>query len=334
MGIQVHGYRARTGPFAAKQRRLGDRRRRRDRDRGRQRAPDRRSAGVEPPQVGVRRDHVARAAHAAQHHRRATATCSPKGVVGALSREQQDTVVRVQRAGVELLDLVNATLDMGRLEAGRDPVAHDEVDLDAVLRQLDIELGPLVGAGRRPPLAESARRRAVVTDAAKLKTILKNLVGNALKFTTSGSVDVLAHWRRRPAALRGARHRHRHPGRRACRSSSRCSARPTARRRARSAASASACTSCGASSTCSAARCRSRARSARLHLRRHVAGPQRPTARCSVAAGSLHRWVPARPWPPRSQSGIRPRSVRSPIPRRRRRGWIAFAAGSRLVQVR
>jgi signal transduction histidine kinase len=117
-----------------------------------------------------------------------------EGVVGALTTEQRDTVARVQRAGIELLDLVNATLDAGRLEAGRDPVVCAEVDLDGLFRQLEIELGPLVAPGVTLRWQNLLGPAPLVTDKAKLKTILKNLSGNALKFTTAGSVDVSAHW--------------------------------------------------------------------------------------------------------------------------------------------
>jgi signal transduction histidine kinase len=96
----------------------------------------------------------------------------------------------VRRAGVELLDLVESTLDLGRLEAGREAV-HEET-----VRVLDLfeELGGEFAAVPRAPgvvlIWDPGDDPCLTADRRKLRTILKNLVGNALKFTPAGSVRV------------------------------------------------------------------------------------------------------------------------------------------------
>jgi len=98
----------------------------------------------------------------------------------------------VSRASHELLDLIEATLDLGRLEAGRD-AAHDEpIDVRALFDDLARQfVGVPRAAGVRLEW-DAPEGLALTADRRKLRVILKNLVGNALKFTPAGSVRVEA----------------------------------------------------------------------------------------------------------------------------------------------
>jgi signal transduction histidine kinase len=115
-----------------------------------------------------------------------------EGAFGELTLEQQDTVGRIRRSARELFELVDATLDLGRLEAGRDAVAAEPVDAEALFAELGRELEPLVPPTVRLRWQGAADVGPVFADRAKLKTVLKNLVGNALKFTARGHVEVTA----------------------------------------------------------------------------------------------------------------------------------------------
>ncbi len=102
----------------------------------------------------------------------------------------RQTLDRIQRASVELMDLISATLDMGRLEAGRDSVTLGPVSLDRLLDEIAREVEPLVPANVRFVWTNALGADVVTTDGGKLKTVVKNLVGNALKFTSQGTVAV------------------------------------------------------------------------------------------------------------------------------------------------
>jgi signal transduction histidine kinase len=110
---------------------------------------------------------------------------------GPVTDEQRDALQRIRRSAFSLRDLVTATLDLGRLEAGRDAIVIDRIDvgdlLDAVCEDLVGMLKPGVVAldWRRDPDAP-----IVYSDREKLTTILRNLLGNAIKFTPRGRIEV------------------------------------------------------------------------------------------------------------------------------------------------
>jgi signal transduction histidine kinase len=97
---------------------------------------------------------------------------------------------RIRHANRELLELVEATLDVNRLESGRDEPEIGPVRLDGLWNELEMEF---TGVRRDPELQLSwlpVNGVVVHTDRRKLKTIMKNLVGNALKFSPRGEVVV------------------------------------------------------------------------------------------------------------------------------------------------
>jgi signal transduction histidine kinase len=116
------------------------------------------------------------------------------GALGTLSIPQRDTLERVRRSAGELRELVDATLDLGRLEAGRHLAAEAPVDMVDLFQDLAHELESLVPPTVALRWENRLGHERVLSDGGKLKTILKNLVGNALKFTPAGAIDVTASW--------------------------------------------------------------------------------------------------------------------------------------------
>jgi signal transduction histidine kinase len=116
-----------------------------------------------------------------------------EGAFGSISNEQADSLRRADSSARELLDLINATLDLSRFDAGRVPMILEEIvvgdlvddvarDLAHVRRKSDVELHWSV-EDNLPRL---------VTDPVKARMVLKNLLHNAIKFTEHGRVDVEA----------------------------------------------------------------------------------------------------------------------------------------------
>ncbi|MFK7740690.1 MAG: ATP-binding protein [Planctomycetota bacterium] len=122
------------------------------------------------------------------------------GIVGSadllmcenLSMAQQELVRVLQRSGHSLLAIVNDVLDYSRLEAGAMMVESIAFDLREVVQDV-VSLEAGVAAERGLTLRSSLHvdlPAIVAGDPTRLRQVLLNLVGNALKFTAEGSVDI------------------------------------------------------------------------------------------------------------------------------------------------
>jgi PAS domain S-box-containing protein len=129
------------------------------------------------------------------------------GYAQLLARDTQlesrhfEAVQGVQHCGEHLLELVNEVLDLARIEAGRVELRIEEVELAPLLDETaDITRLRATQAGLRFVYeTASTLPEAVSADPRRLKQILLNLLGNAVKFTPSGEVRFRVHGTRSPA---------------------------------------------------------------------------------------------------------------------------------------
>jgi signal transduction histidine kinase len=121
-----------------------------------------------------------------------------QGVAGPLPEPIRRHLGRIDANGRHLLTLINDILDITRIEAGKMPLNVTRFSAAALVREVLSEIEPLIA---RSKLAVSTRLGrgvpALRSDRAKLKQILTNLLSNALKFTTKGSVVVSTRLARR-----------------------------------------------------------------------------------------------------------------------------------------
>jgi PAS domain S-box-containing protein len=107
---------------------------------------------------------------------------------------QQEALDIIVRSGEHLLNLINNVLDMAKIESGRVVLEESEVDLHQLLH----EIQSLMGVGATEKGLHFALEHApdlprfVAVDAGKLRQVLLNLVGNAIKYTDSGGVKLRA----------------------------------------------------------------------------------------------------------------------------------------------
>ena len=109
-----------------------------------------------------------------------------------LREEQRDYVRVFQKAGANLLNLINDILDLSKVESGHVELEAIVFDLSALLeRVIEMMVSRANDQGLRLTLEIQPDVPAnVVGDPNRLRQILVNLIGNALKFTTQGSVTL------------------------------------------------------------------------------------------------------------------------------------------------
>jgi PAS domain S-box-containing protein len=112
----------------------------------------------------------------------------------APAADRAQCVARIQGAGRTLLEMVEMTLDIGRAEAGHDDVRLTPLRLPGFWRGLGEECARLPRpAGVTLEWDAGPPDVTLLTDARKLAIIVRNLIGNALKFTDRGGVRAEAH---------------------------------------------------------------------------------------------------------------------------------------------
>lgn len=107
--------------------------------------------------------------------------------------EQRDLLIDLHRNGLHLLTLVDDILDVSRIEAGRLDLASETIDLAALIADV-AALTKVQATDKGLALFAdvSADLPRVRADQSRLRQILLNVVGNAIKFTDQGDVRITA----------------------------------------------------------------------------------------------------------------------------------------------
>ncbi len=113
------------------------------------------------------------------------------GAYGVVSAQQADPLDRMDKNARELLEMIQATLDLSRLEGNTVEVQVQDIVTPSFLRELDMETRALQHASNlRFEWDIPAELPVLQSDPVKLKMVLKNLIGNAVKFTDTGYVTI------------------------------------------------------------------------------------------------------------------------------------------------
>ncbi len=113
------------------------------------------------------------------------------GIYGEVPEKIKEVMVRIQQSGNRLLGLINAVLDLSKIEAGRLTLSFADYFMQGVVQNVFTAVEPLA-AEKRLALNVSIPPDLPVGkgDEQRLTQVLTNLVGNAIKFTEVGKVAV------------------------------------------------------------------------------------------------------------------------------------------------
>jgi signal transduction histidine kinase len=109
-----------------------------------------------------------------------------------IAPKQAENLEKILASARHLVGLINATLDLTRIEAGRIEITPSEVALPPLLDECLRSVEPLCAEGVRLDARLTDDLPTLRVDAEKLHQILLNLLGNAVKFTDAGRIELRA----------------------------------------------------------------------------------------------------------------------------------------------
>ena len=114
-----------------------------------------------------------------------------EGLDGVLNDRMEEDVRLIRESGDHLRGLIGDILDMSKIEAGRMDLRYEEIDMAQLANDVAATAAPLAQEKQvylNLDIEESVR--TVQADRTRLRQILWNIVGNAIKFTEKGSVTI------------------------------------------------------------------------------------------------------------------------------------------------
>ncbi|MGB5962006.1 MAG: MHYT domain-containing protein [Coleofasciculaceae cyanobacterium] len=114
-----------------------------------------------------------------------------KQIFGSLNEKQQQYITIISTCGYQLLDLINDLLDLAKIEAGREELNLEVIEIEEISQGcLSLIRQQAINRGLQLELVIETNLITCIADKRRLKQILLNLLSNAIKFTNSGSITL------------------------------------------------------------------------------------------------------------------------------------------------
>jgi signal transduction histidine kinase len=114
------------------------------------------------------------------------------GIEGEINDEQRQDLQTVYSNGKHLLELINDLLDLSRIEAGKTVLNYGTFNIPDLLSEIIPGINQLARSkGLELNYSFTPNMEQLYADKGKIKQTLINLLGNAVKFTKSGSINLI-----------------------------------------------------------------------------------------------------------------------------------------------
>ncbi len=124
-----------------------------------------------------------------------------EGKGGEVSEQQKKLLRIISEESNRLIGLVNSVLDLSKLETGMQTLNFTWADLSSLIARAVAEVGPLAEAKRILISRDVGDLPGLTIDAERMLQVLRNLIGNALKFTPRGGTVSITARREEKAVL-------------------------------------------------------------------------------------------------------------------------------------
>jgi two-component system sensor histidine kinase GlrK len=124
-----------------------------------------------------------------------------EGCCGEVTEKQKKVLLIMAEESNRLIGLVNSVLDLAKLESGLLAFNFGKADLSPLIERVVKEVGPLAEAKRITIIREVRDLPPLTMDAERMLQVLRNLIGNALKFTPRGGTVSITARREKDAVI-------------------------------------------------------------------------------------------------------------------------------------
>jgi signal transduction histidine kinase len=114
-----------------------------------------------------------------------------EGLDGDLNERMEEDVSLIRQSGNHLRTLIGDILDMSKIEAGRMELRYEEVDIQRMAEDVIATTQPLATEkGLKLQFEQEGNVHPLEIDRTRIRQVMLNIVGNAIKFTEKGSVTL------------------------------------------------------------------------------------------------------------------------------------------------